>query len=100
MSAGAVPHCPSAAAQPSAEFDGFVNEGVEVKAPYLNPVRLGPNYAKYSPQYVGGGGISRFRSVEAHDPIAPEDWIGSDTALFGAKEGGLTRLDDGILLRD
>ena len=30
-----------------------------MKAPYLDPVRLGPNYAKYSPQYVGGGGIAQ-----------------------------------------
>jgi mannose-6-phosphate isomerase len=73
---------------------------VKVKAPYLDPVRLGPNYAKYSPQYVGGGGIARFRGIEAHEPIAPEDWVGSDTARFGAEEGGLTRLDDGTLLRD
>lgn len=71
-----------------------------MRAPYLDPVRLGPNYAKYSPHYIGGGGIARFRSIEAHEPIAPEDWVGSDTALFGAEESGLTRLDDGTLLRD
>jgi mannose-6-phosphate isomerase len=81
--------------------DGVTSSGYEqAAAPHLDPVRLGPNYAKYSPQYVGGGGIARFRGIEAHEPIAPEDWVGSDTALFGAKESGLTRLDDGTLLRD
>lgn len=71
-----------------------------MQAPYLDPVRLGPNYAKHSPQYVGGGGIARFRGIEVHEPAAPEDWVGSGTARFGAEENGLTRLPDGTLLRD
>jgi mannose-6-phosphate isomerase len=71
-----------------------------LKAPHLDPVRLGPNYAKHFPQYVGGGGIARFRGIEASEPAAPEDWVGSTTTRFGAEDNGLTRLQDGTLLRD
>jgi mannose-6-phosphate isomerase len=71
-----------------------------VQAPHLDPVRLGPNYAKHSPRYVGGGGIARFRGIEVHEPAAPEDWVGSSTARFGTEENGLTRLPGGTLLRD
>jgi mannose-6-phosphate isomerase len=71
-----------------------------LNAPHLDPVRLGPNYAKHSPRYVGGGGIARFRGIEASEPVAPEDWVASATTRFGAEETGLTRLDDGTLLRD
>jgi mannose-6-phosphate isomerase len=73
---------------------------MRLKAPHLDPVPLGPNYAKHSPQYVGGGGIARFRGIEATAPVSPEDWVASTTTRFGADESGLTRLADGRLLRD
>jgi mannose-6-phosphate isomerase len=73
---------------------------MKLNAPHLDPVRLGPNYAKHSAQYVGGGGIARFRGIEATEPVAPEDWVASTTTRFEAEDNGLTRLDDGRLLRD
>lgn len=69
-------------------------------SPHLDPVALGPNFAKHSPRYVGGGGIARFRGIAPADPPFPEDWVGSATTRLGEEETGLTRLEDGRFLRD
>jgi mannose-6-phosphate isomerase len=50
--------------------------------------------------YRGGERIARFRGIESHDDHAPEDWVGSTTTTFGTAETGLSRLEDGRLLRD
>lgn len=70
-----------------------------MKPPHLDPILLGPNYAHHSPRYVGGGGIARFRGVQAPMPVPPEDWIASATTRYEAVDDGLTRLHDGRLLR-
>lgn len=71
-----------------------------MRPPHLDPVVLGPNYAHHADRYVGGGGIAGFRGVQAPRPVPPEDWIASATTRYGTADDGLTRLDDGRLLRD
>lgn len=63
--------------------------------------RLQPE--RVSRRYLGGALLEQFRGREAVDDLAPEDWVGSDTlAKDGGESGveGLSRLDDGTLLRD
>jgi mannose-6-phosphate isomerase len=50
--------------------------------------------------YRGGARIAAFRGEPPRGTHAPEDWIGSTTALFGADTLGLSRLPDGGLLAD
>jgi mannose-6-phosphate isomerase len=64
----------------------------------VNIVELPPNQLHHF--YCGGAAIARFRGTPANDDHAPEDWVGSATAMFGSDGRGLTRLADGRLLRD
>jgi mannose-6-phosphate isomerase len=50
--------------------------------------------------YLGGPAIEDLRGVELGGDRVPEEWIGSTTTVFGEDELGLSRLDDGELLRD
>jgi mannose-6-phosphate isomerase len=50
--------------------------------------------------YRGGAAIAEFRGIESSDDRAPEDWVGATSTTFGAECEGLTRLEDGRLLRD
>src|SRR5438105_13301200 len=64
----------------------------------MNPLRLASN--NFHRFYRGGSGIAEFRGIPVTDPYAPEDWIGSTVSLFGCDGPGLSRLEDGRLLRD
>jgi mannose-6-phosphate isomerase len=50
--------------------------------------------------YRGGEAIARFRGTSFGDDHAPEDWIGSTTALYGEPRLGLSTLESGQTLRD
>jgi mannose-6-phosphate isomerase len=50
--------------------------------------------------YLGGPAIEELRGIELGAGRVPEEWIGSTTTVFGEDELGLSRLDDGELLRD
>ena len=64
----------------------------------MNPIRLSAN--NFHRFYRGGSGIAAFRGIPLTDPYRPEDWIGSTVSLFGCDGPGLSRLEDGRLLRD
>jgi mannose-6-phosphate isomerase len=69
------------------------------------PLALGPNHPEHAPQYVGGGGIGRFRGPgqpaagPSEGRIPPEDWIASTTTRFEHDSAGLSTLPDGSYLR-
>ena len=50
--------------------------------------------------YDGGPQIDGFRGLPRGADHTPEDWVGSTTSVRGQEPAGLTRLDDGSLLRD
>jgi mannose-6-phosphate isomerase len=60
-------------------------------------IRLPPNGIPRF--YLGGPAIEDLRGIELGDDRVPEEWIGSTTTVFGEDELGLSRLDDGELLR-
>lgn len=64
----------------------------------MRPLRLSPN--TFPRFYRGGTGIADFRGIPFTDPYTPEDWVGSTVSTFGCDGPGLSRLDDGRLLRD
>jgi mannose-6-phosphate isomerase len=59
---------------------------------------LGPNQIHRF--YEGGEAIARFRGVPGGMDFAPEDWVGSGTAVFGSDTLGVTILSDGRTLRE
>lgn len=63
------------------------------------PIVLGPNQPLARP-YRGGAGIARFRGLPHTDDFMPEDFVGSTTEVHAGGGVGLTRLPDGVLLRD
>lgn len=50
--------------------------------------------------YRGGPAIAALRGIESRDDHAPEDWVGATNAAFGTEHEGMSRLEDGQLLRD
>lgn len=64
----------------------------------MNLLRLSAN--TFHRFFRGGSGIAEFRGIPLADPYMPEDWIGSTVSLFGCDGPGLSRLEDGRLLRD
>jgi mannose-6-phosphate isomerase len=64
----------------------------------MGPFRLPPNVL--SRFYRGGEALARFRGIEPTGERTPEDWVGSTTTSFGETEEGLSRLEDGRLVRD
>lgn len=65
---------------------------------HLEPIRLPANQP---PQfYRGGDAIAALRGATSQSKFGPEDWVGSATTMFGQETNGLTRLPDGIWLRD
>jgi mannose-6-phosphate isomerase len=60
-------------------------------------VRLRPNQLHHF--YRGGQAIADFRGITVSDEFAPEDWVGSTVTRYGEERTGLTRLEDGRLLR-
>jgi len=64
----------------------------------LEPIRLPANQP---PQfYRGGDAIAALRGAPAETKFGPEDWVASATTLFGQETNGLTRLPDGVWLRE
>jgi mannose-6-phosphate isomerase len=64
----------------------------------MTPLKLSPN--NFHRFYRGGSGIAEFRDIPFRDRYTPEDWVGSTTSIFGCDGPGLSRLEDGRLLRD
>jgi mannose-6-phosphate isomerase len=62
----------------------------------VDPIVLGPNQVHRF--YRGGQAIAEFRGVASEDDHAPEDWVGSATAVFGMEDVGRTVLPDGRTL--
>jgi mannose-6-phosphate isomerase len=59
----------------------------------LEPIVLGPNQVHRF--YRGGPAICELRGTPSEDEYAPEDWIGSATAVFGTDRIGISTLPDG-----
>jgi mannose-6-phosphate isomerase len=64
----------------------------------VKPLVLPPN--QFHRFYSGGARIDALRGAPAGEDGRPEDWVGSTTTSFGEPSEGLSRLDDGRLLRD
>jgi mannose-6-phosphate isomerase len=64
----------------------------------IGPFRLPPNQLVRF--YRGGEALARFRGIEPTHERTPEDWVGSTTTTFGESDEGLSRLEDGRLVRD
>jgi len=62
------------------------------------PLRLAPNRLRRF--YRGGAAIAELRGIAHDEEYAPEDWVGSTTAVFGSAVEGMTQLADGGLLSD
>jgi mannose-6-phosphate isomerase len=64
----------------------------------VKPLALPPNQQHHF--YLGGAGIAALRGQPPlADERLPEDWVGAVSTMFGS-DRGLSRLEDGRLLRD
>ena len=61
-------------------------------------VKLPPNPIRHF--YRGGPAIAELRAIDVGGDHSPEEWVGSATTLFGDAERGLSRLEDGTILKD
>jgi mannose-6-phosphate isomerase len=64
----------------------------------VKPLVLPPN--QFHRFYSGGARIDALRGAPAGEDGRPEDWIGSTATSFGEESDGLSRLEDGRVLRD
>jgi mannose-6-phosphate isomerase len=64
----------------------------------VKPLILPPNVLSHF--YAGGERIARLRGLELPSGHMPEEWIGAVNTAFGHEKRGLSRLEDGTLLRD
>jgi mannose-6-phosphate isomerase len=65
----------------------------------MNPQLLPPNLLHHF--YAGGAQLAALRGVAISDDHTPEEWLGAVNTTFAAADGrGLSRLDDGTLVRD
>ncbi len=64
----------------------------------MKPLLLPPN--QFHRFYRGGARIDALRGVPEGEDGRPEDWVGSTATSFGSDSEGLSRLEDGRLLRD
>ncbi|HSD77511.1 MAG TPA: class I mannose-6-phosphate isomerase, partial [Solirubrobacteraceae bacterium] len=64
----------------------------------MKPLVLPPN--QFHRFYRGGARIDALRGLPAGEDGRPEDWIGSTATTFGHDTEGLSRLQDGRVLRD
>jgi mannose-6-phosphate isomerase len=64
----------------------------------MKPLLLPPN--QFHRFYRGGARIDALRGVPEGEDGRPEDWIGSTATSFGSDSEGLSRLEDGRVLRD
>jgi mannose-6-phosphate isomerase len=64
----------------------------------VKPFVLPPN--QFHRFYRGGARIDALRGAAAGEDGRPEDWVGSTATAFGEETEGLSRLQDGRVLRD
>ena len=64
----------------------------------MKPQSLPPNVLRHF--YAGGARIAALRGLELDSDHMPEEWLGAVNTTFGDTERGLSRLEDGTLLRD
>jgi mannose-6-phosphate isomerase len=64
----------------------------------VRPLPLPPNVLRHF--YAGGERIAWLRGLTLDSDHMPEEWIGAVNTAFGHEERGLSRLEDGTLLRD
>jgi mannose-6-phosphate isomerase len=64
----------------------------------MKPLALPPNLLHRF--YRGGPGIAELRGIELAGDHMPEDWVGAVNAPFGSHGEGLSRFEDGTLVRD
>jgi mannose-6-phosphate isomerase len=64
----------------------------------MRPQVLPPNILRHF--YAGGPRIAALRGVELDSDHMPEEWIGAVSTMFGQAERGLSRFEDGTLVRD
>ncbi|MEA2480133.1 MAG: mannose-6-phosphate isomerase [Thermoleophilaceae bacterium] len=65
----------------------------------MRPQLLPPNVLHHF--YAGGAQLAALRGVHLADDHMPEEWLGAVNTTFAAADGrGLSRLDDGTLVRD
>jgi mannose-6-phosphate isomerase len=64
----------------------------------VRPQLLPPNVLRHF--YAGGARIAALRGLELDSDHMPEEWIGAVNTAFGHEERGLSRLEDGTLVRD
>jgi mannose-6-phosphate isomerase len=64
----------------------------------VRPQVLPPNVLHHF--YAGGARIAALRGLELGSDHMPEEWIGAVNTAFGHRERGLSRFEDGTLVRD
>jgi mannose-6-phosphate isomerase len=64
----------------------------------MKPLVLPPN--QFHRFYKGGARIDALRGAPQGEDGRPEDWVGSTATSWGSATEGLSRLEDGTLLRD
>jgi mannose-6-phosphate isomerase len=64
----------------------------------MRPQVLPPNVLHHF--YAGGARLAALRGLELPSDRMPEEWIGAVNAAFGEDERGLSRFQDGTLVRD
>ena len=64
----------------------------------MKPLPLPPNVLRHF--YKGGERIALLRGLSLDSDHMPEEWIGAVNTAFGHEERGLSRLEDGTLVRD
>src|SRR5687767_11037634 len=64
----------------------------------VRPHVLPPNVLRHF--YAGGARIAALRGLELQSDRMPEEWIGAVNTAFGSQDRGLSRLEDGRLVRD
>jgi mannose-6-phosphate isomerase len=64
----------------------------------MKPQLLPPNVLRHF--YAGGERIAALRGIELDSDHMPEEWLGAVNTTFGDAERGLSRLEDGTLVRD
>jgi mannose-6-phosphate isomerase len=64
----------------------------------VKPLLLPPN--QFHRFYSGGARIDALRGAPAGEDGRPEDWVGSAATSWGEESEGLSRLEDGTVLRD
>ena len=64
----------------------------------MRPQVLPPNVLRHF--YAGGARIAALRGLELESDHMPEEWLGAINTAFGHEQRGLSRLEDGTLVRD